>query len=317
LYWAVLGREPDPDGAQFYEGLVRKIGAERAVPRILKAFQSSAEYRQRADALAVSYINSSLASQGDRLVNGRPVEHLAPLGCFCLPALLFQNYGLRRYSLPFDWIFSSPQMVRECLSNDFAEFLDRRHYRSVTGDKRTEPGADHVLYRERFGVPGLFAHRDPTREDDYLYFVRCVTRFRQLLGSEDAKLFLFIVRPEHDMAAEFPLLIEALGRLTTNFVLQCIQLMDPAEDRLTTIAPLAAIGDHALHRVTPSAFNAAGSFLPDKFDEWSVLRLVCRYRLVLKDSPWVGSAVIPPDERDESRDDSTNTRRHSPQPPLD
>ena len=283
LYRAILGREPDLEGARAYEELIREIGPERAIPRMLEAFHRSAEYRARADSLAVSYINGRLASQGNELINGRPVAHLASLGSYCLPALIFRDNGLRRYSLPFDWIFSTPPMVRDCLANDFGLFLDRRYYRSLSHGRK-EPGADHQLYREHYNVPSLFAHRDPTRETDYLYFTRCVARFRQLMRSEDTKLFLVIGRPNHDLVNEFTLLLESLTRSTTNFVLLGVELLDPTEPGLTTLVPLVRLGQHGLYRFTPSSYNAEGGFLPDKIDEWTILRLIYRYKLELKDS---------------------------------
>jgi hypothetical protein len=94
LYRAILGREPDPYGARAYESLIRKLGPERAIPKMLKAFRRSEEYRGRADALAISYINTTLASQGDQLINGLPVGHLVSLGSFCLPSLIFRDGGL-------------------------------------------------------------------------------------------------------------------------------------------------------------------------------------------------------------------------------
>ena len=286
LYQTILGRDPDSDGARTYEGLIRKIGPERAIPKMLKAFRRSAEYRERADALAVSHINATLALQGERLINGRPISHLVSLGSFCLPSLIFRNNGLRRYSLPFDWIFSTPQMVRDCMADDFAVFLNQGHYRSI-GEPRRDPGADHQLYRERYGLPGLFARRDPTQEADYLYLIRCVTRFRQLLRSEDSKLFLVIGRANHDLANEFPLLLDSLIQVTKNFVLLCVELLDPAEHGLSALLLTTSIGDHALYRFTPSSYNAEGGFLPDKLDEWTLLRLVYRYKLSLKNSPWL------------------------------
>jgi len=142
LYRSILGREPDPDGARFYESLIGKLGPDRAVPKILKSFVRSKEYRDRADAVALSYVNAGLAAQGNQMINGRPVAHLVPLGSFCLPAIILRNNGLRRYSLPFDWIFSAPQMVRDCLADDFEVFLDQRHYRSIS-DQRRDPCAEH------------------------------------------------------------------------------------------------------------------------------------------------------------------------------
>lgn len=284
LYRAVLGREPDPDGMQTYESLIRRIGAERAVPKILKAFRSSAEYDARTASLAVSYIDSEMAARGSELVDGRPVAHLASLGSFCLPGNIMRNHGLRRYSLPFDWIFSSPQMLIDCLEDDFAVFLDRRHYRSIS-ESRWNPGAEHDLYREKYGIPAVFAHRDPTRDEDYLYFTRCIARFRQLLRSGDPKLFLIMGRPNHDLPNGFPRVLELLSRMTTSFVLLGIDILDPTGDGLCALTQIAQIGTHSLHRYLPSSYHAEGAYFPDRIDDWNVLRLIYRYRLALVDSP--------------------------------
>ncbi len=285
LYWAILGREPDSEGARTYENLIRRIGPERAIRAMLKAFRKSAEYSERAAALAASHVNTTLALQGHELIHGRPVGHLVSLGSFCLPGMILRDNGLRRYSLPFDWVFSTPQMVRDCLADDFAAFLDRRYHRSISHD-RSEPGAEHDLFRERYGLTQLFAHHDPTREADYLHFTRCVGRFRQLMRSDDAKLFLIIGRASHNLQNEFALLLEALARATTNFALLGVDLLDPTEPGLSAVVPVAKMGHHALYRFTPSSFNPVGVFLPDKLDEWTLLRLVYRYKLALKSSPW-------------------------------
>jgi len=284
LYRAVLGRDPDPDGMQTYESLIRKLGADRAVPKMLKAFRSSAEYDARAGALAISYVNSSMAARGTELVDGRPVAHLASLGSFCLPGNIARNNGLRRYSLPFDWIFSSPQMLIDCLADDFSAFLDRRYYRSIS-ESRWNPGAEHELYLEKYGIPAVFAHRDPTREEDYLYFTRCVARFRELLRSRDPKLFLIMGRPNHDLPAAFPRVLEVLARMTTSFVLLGVDVLDPTSDGQCALSQITQIGTHSLYRYLPSSYHAEGAYFPDRMDDWNVLRLVYRYRLALKDSP--------------------------------
>lgn len=296
LYRAILGRQPDRDGARAYESLVLELGAETAVPRILKAFLDSSEYRERDAQVATSYVNATLASKGEQLVNGQPIHHLASLGNFCLPSITLQKNGLRRYSLPFDWIFSTPQLVRDCLADDFAVFLDRQYYRSIDGPSGELATAEHEFYRHRYGISGLFAHHDPTRESDYLYLVRCVARFRQLMHSEATKLFVVVGRGHHDLPTEFPLLVEALTRVTQNFAVLCVELLDPGEPGLSTTELVARTGDHALYRFTPSAFNSVGAFLPDKLDEWALLRLVYRYKLALKDTAWSGADSALPAE---------------------
>jgi len=290
LYRGLLGREPDAEGARSYESLMLRVGPERAVPKMLSAFLESKEYREREAAMAISHVNAALALQGEQLINGRAVDHLVSLGAFCLPSIICQNNGLRKYSLPFDWIFSTPRMVCDCLADDFAVFLDRGYYRSIPDPTKNYPtrqgAAEHDFYRERYGIPELFAHRDPTREGDYLYYVRCVNRFRQILRSADTKLFLVVGRAHHDLTNEFPRLLDALTHATTHFALLCIEVLEPVERGMSSIVPVTRTGNHALHRFIPSSFNPVGTFLPDKLDEWSLLRLIYRYELALKDSPW-------------------------------
>ena len=36
-----------------------------------------------------------------------------------------------RSAMPFDWTFSSPAMVRDCLDDDFRAFLDPREYIAI------------------------------------------------------------------------------------------------------------------------------------------------------------------------------------------
>lgn len=284
LYRSVLGREPDPDGMQTYESLIRRIGAERAVPKMLKAFRSSAEYDARTGALAISYLGSALAARGTELVDGVPVAHLASLGCFCLPSNIMRNHGLRRYSLPFDWIFSSPEMLIDCLTDDFSAFLDRRYYRSIS-ESRGKPAAEHELYLQKYGIPAVFAHRDPTREEDYLYLTRCVARFRQLLHSSDPKLFVIMGRPNHDLPNRFSKVLEQLSRSTSRFVLLGIDVLDPTSDGQCALTQMAQIGTHSLYRYLPSSYHAIGAYFPDRTDDWNVLRPIYRYRLELKESP--------------------------------
>jgi hypothetical protein len=152
------------------------------------------------------------------------------LGTHCLTAYYLRLLGLRRATLPFDWAFASPAMVADCLENDFAVLLDRRHHQSITAKRATgEPGADHSLYRDRFGVGDVFAHRDVTQEADYAHVVRCVARFRAALAAPGPLLFVAITRPEHDLVAAFGRLGRLLRQRTAQPALLGIQLRPPAE----------------------------------------------------------------------------------------
>lgn len=78
------------------------------------------------------------------------IQHIVRLGVQCLGSFLLKQAGLKRYSGPFDWIFSSVAMVNHCLEDDFKTFLQRSYYRSIPSEERVEfpngEKCDHTWY---------------------------------------------------------------------------------------------------------------------------------------------------------------------------
>ncbi|WP_317453914.1 DUF1796 family putative cysteine peptidase [Klebsiella quasipneumoniae] len=58
------------------------------------------------------------------------VKHIVSLGSHCLTSWTLKKFNLKKISLPFDWIFSCPAMVIDCLRDDFQTFLDKNEYSS-------------------------------------------------------------------------------------------------------------------------------------------------------------------------------------------
>lgn len=289
FYREILGREPEAGGAQTYEALIRRVGPGPAVAGMLRAFLSSEEYLQRRPASPAA--TNPFGQYGDRLINGQPVSHIISFGTHCLSSIILKNAGLKKYSLPFDWLFSSPELVLDCLRDDFAKFLDRGHYRSVTQRRaHGEPGADHQYYRDQYGIGDVFAHRDPSVDGDYHYTLRTVERFRRLMRSPAAKLFVVISQPRHALSNAFPTLVAELSRLTSHFEVLAIQLMEPTGEvgvsnmsLVSTMRP-SAHAEHRLYQFTPSSREEGLGYFPDKLDELILLRLIQRYRLDLEAS---------------------------------
>lgn len=125
----------------------------------------------------------------DRREPGR-VNHIA-LGSHCHTAQILKKTGLRGWSAPFDWIFSSPAMVLDCLRDDFSALLDRAQYESNPVENRPAPkecSCRHRLYAERHAIPFVFNHHDPaTHEADYRFLADGVRRLRAALGARDAR----------------------------------------------------------------------------------------------------------------------------------
>ena len=54
----------------------------------------------------------------------RVSREVVPLGGSCLVTKHLENKGLRVCKFPFDWMYSTPYLVRHALLDDFKTFLD-------------------------------------------------------------------------------------------------------------------------------------------------------------------------------------------------
>jgi len=120
-----------------------------------------------------------------------PFAYVMSLGSRCLVARVLRDLDLRRFAGPFDWVYSSPQMVRDCLSNDFCKFLD--------ADMLVAQGHSwsHREYSLLLGRGVVFPHHEP-RVKDKEFFERSVQRFRLVMPSALRKLFV-VVHPVPSM----------------------------------------------------------------------------------------------------------------------
>lgn len=76
------------------------------------------------------------------------------IGPYCKTAEFLISYGLKPVSYPFDYIFSSLDIVRDCLEDKFAKFLDKSHY--AAGD--SENSTKHTYYSKYLDTPVLLKH---------------------------------------------------------------------------------------------------------------------------------------------------------------
>lgn len=135
-----------------------------------------------------------------RLAGSSPGPDHVALGGHCHATQLLKTLGLRTWSGPFDWLFSAPGMVSDCLEDDFATFLDRRHLESVPLHERHGPDITrcrHLVYGPRYGLPFIFNHHDPAAcEDDYARLERSVARLRRALADPAGhRFYLLAITP--------------------------------------------------------------------------------------------------------------------------
>lgn len=169
-------------------------------------------------------------------------------------------------------------MIAHCLEDDFSIFLDSTYYQSLTHQRQSrEPGANHMWYLLNHNVGDVFAHRDPTRPEDKSYYVRAVDRFRDVIRSDDAKLFVMITRPEFDACGSFDALSAELKLRTSNSAFICIQLQNPTHEfgcRSTSL--LKKDGDHVLYCFQPSSSEEGVGF-EDPADGQVIMRLINQF----------------------------------------
>ncbi|MBA1259186.1 DUF1796 family putative cysteine peptidase [Pseudomonas oryzihabitans] len=182
LYLSVLNREADESGFSSNMLSIQDPLDAKRLAEVAGDFARSEEYRKYV-------INDFLVGLASTLHDSS--YSYFSIGDHCATASILKKFNQRNCSTPFDWIFSSLDMVSHCIEDDFSTFLDRSHYRSVGADQRSEKDAnlcDHQFYLENFGVKFVFNHHDPLTEKDYAYFVRCIERFRLALNNPDARL---------------------------------------------------------------------------------------------------------------------------------
>ncbi|CAE7037651.1 unnamed protein product [Symbiodinium sp. KB8] len=124
--------------------------------------------------------------------------HVVPLGGSCLIAKHLQNKGIRICKFPFDWMYSTPYLVRHALLDDFKAFLDTTKCESGTGQSEEKCGTIHRVYRRMQSTKAknvVFPHhqlwsgaRNGSR--DRSSYRRSVERLRRVLRSGARTLFV-------------------------------------------------------------------------------------------------------------------------------
>lgn len=143
----------------------------------------------------------------------KEINYICSLGSLCHTVSWMKQMKLKKCSYPFDWIFSDPEMIIDCLNDDFEKFLDRSlHIASSDKDK-----SGHKIYGKY-----IFKHHCILEEEHYQYFVRCVNRFRELIKRNENKLFIIsFINRKQDIGQELQKklndLHKNLEKITNNF----------------------------------------------------------------------------------------------------
>ncbi|CAE7380797.1 unnamed protein product [Symbiodinium sp. CCMP2456] len=131
--------------------------------------------------------------------------HVVPLGGSCLIAKHLQNKGIRICKFPFDWMYSTPYLVRHALLDDFKTFLDTTKCQRGTGGESEEKcGTVHTVYRRMQSTKAknvVFPHHQlwsgaRNGRRDRSSYRRSVERLRRVLRSGTRTLFVAVLDAE-------------------------------------------------------------------------------------------------------------------------
>ena len=112
-------------------------------------------------------------------------KYICSLGPACATGGFIKMNNLKKVSYPFDWVFSSLEIVQDCLETNFHIFLKKKYYKPI---KNAKDKCGH----KKYGLQ-MFQHKNPRLNDkDYNYYLRCVDRFRNVLKANKSKLFVMV-----------------------------------------------------------------------------------------------------------------------------
>eukprot|EP00446_Apocalathium_sp_SHHI-4_P008687 CAMPEP_0177165282 /NCGR_PEP_ID=MMETSP0367-20130122/7411_1 /TAXON_ID=447022 ORGANISM="Scrippsiella hangoei-like, Strain SHHI-4" /NCGR_SAMPLE_ID=MMETSP0367 /ASSEMBLY_ACC=CAM_ASM_000362 /LENGTH=512 /DNA_ID=CAMNT_0018611261 /DNA_START=62 /DNA_END=1597 /DNA_ORIENTATION=+ len=135
---------------------------------------------------------SLLGPSGPPAGCAEPFAHSLSFGSRCVIARVMQDMQIRRYAGPFDWVYSSAEMVRDCMANDFENFLDTDQIQGGSSScSSSSDGVGHSKYGPMLKRSLVFPHHRPdTKESDRILFERMAQRFRLVTASARRKLFV-------------------------------------------------------------------------------------------------------------------------------
>ena len=155
---------------------------------------------------------------------------LVSLGPTCFAAWLLGRMGSQTGPLPFDWLESDPEMVAECILDDFKELLNPKLWFPLKIHAGVQQHG-HQRYSARYKLRVVFAHQNPATPVGFRYYQACIDRFHEVLASGARKIFLLVVDfwrdPERARDSALRKLLSCLETKIEHFSILLIKLARP------------------------------------------------------------------------------------------
>jgi hypothetical protein len=211
LYRGVLKRLEDGPGLQTHSHTLGKRPHFDDALNMLEAFVNSEESQALKVLRAMD--KTQIIHQDHHEYSDKPVDNVMSIGSHCAASYMLKGWGLKKQSVPFDWIFSSLGMVSDCIEDDFEKFLDQSYYEPIPDHYRLAMDVNfcnHTYFRDRYGIGAIFNHADPNIAENYEYLKRCADRFRRILKSDSRNILFAVAKPGFGGIEDFERLIQVV-----------------------------------------------------------------------------------------------------------
>jgi len=279
LYRSILRREPDAGGLKAFTDALTADGSPEKVTALMQEFSRSSEAEVIAAKMRGVFVRVRPSPIG-------PINHVISLGTGCYASFAIKLAGWKRASYPFDWILSSPAMIVDVLRDDFARFLDPAYHRRIPMEQRRSPNercAEHLFYRERYGIDAVFMHRDITTPVHRAYYSRAVDRFRSVMAANETKLlFMTNIAAKHATIEDFTNLCRLVDARYRNVKLLAVNVERAPDDNAALVGGQmeCQIGHHQLVRYRASS-GLNGTTFVDWLDDVHMRGMVGQHEMNL------------------------------------
>ena len=110
------------------------------------------------------------------------IKYIIPLGADCYSAITLDELNLRKISLPFDYIYSDIKMIKDCIENNFSNFLNLSNYKNFG-----RRGCINKFYKKKFPHFNMFDIEMKQK------MMKRIEKFKNILKSKEKKLFVHII----------------------------------------------------------------------------------------------------------------------------
>ena len=110
------------------------------------------------------------------------IKYIIPIGADCYSAISLDELNLRKISLPFDYIYSDMNMIRDCIENNFEKFIDINNYK-ISGRR----GCVNRFYKKKFPHFNMFEQEVMNK------MKKRINKFYYILNSNEKKLFVHVI----------------------------------------------------------------------------------------------------------------------------